>query len=191
MELLLRHSENALAKVNELDKTFSSALHKCAFDGDVRVSRWLVEHGAIVDASDALGLTPLLVAVKMGQCSVVDFLLAHHANCNTRDGNGNGAAHYCALRNDTAMLSLLLKHGLKVDVQNNELNNPLHLTALHPRPDSREWEEMIALLLLAGCNPAQENACKKTPTDYVGRNLKKLYAKDEVLRRNALAAKVK
>lgn len=137
MELLLKHSENALAKVNELDKTRSSALHKCAFDGDVRVSEWLVKHGAIVDASDALGLTPLLVAVKMGQCNVVSFLLAHGAHCNRQDGNGNSAAHYCALRNDTAMLSLLLEHGLNVDVQNNELNNPLHLTSLHPRPDSR------------------------------------------------------
>ena len=39
MELLLKHSENALAKVNELDKTRSSALHKCAVDGDVQVSQ--------------------------------------------------------------------------------------------------------------------------------------------------------
>ncbi|EPY19101.1 ankyrin [Strigomonas culicis] len=186
MEVLLRHSEEPAAKVNELDKNHSSALHKCAFDGDVRVSRWLVEHGATVDTVDKQSLTPLLVAVKMGQKNVVEYLLSQGANSNQVDDHGNCGAHFCAMRCDTTILNLLLKAGATVKVQNSDFNNPLHLAAIHQRPDSKEWEELVADLLTAGCDPDQENASRKKPADYLNRGLKSLFSREEVQRRRAI-----
>lgn len=191
MEVLLRHSDDPAAKVNELDKSKSSALHKCAFDGDVRVSRWLVEHGAVVDACDSDGVTPLLVAVKMGQHAVTQYLLEQGANPNKKDRQGNTCVHFCAIRCDTTILQMLLKAGVNLCVQNEDYNNPLHVAAMHPRPDSKEWEDLIALLVHHGCSLTQDNASHKIPTDYVGRNLKRLFGKDEVSRRRAAEFKAR
>lgn len=186
MELLLTHSDDPVAKVNELDRNKSSALHKCAFDGDVRVSRWLVEHGANVNARDNQDVTPLLVAVRMGQRDVTEYLLEQHADCNRDDMRGDTAVHFCAVRCDTTILKMLLAAGANPRVHNADLNTPLHAAALNQRPDSKEWEEVISILLLAGADPEQENASRKTPADYVGRGLKKLFCKEEVLRRREL-----
>lgn len=182
MEVLLQHSENPLQKVNELDKNRSSALHKCAFDGDVRVSRWLVEHGAVVDSKDSMDVTPLLVAVKMGQKDVAKYLLEQGANANKADFQGNCSVHFCAIRCDPTILKMLLDAGANPQVQNGDLNNPLHVAALHQRPDSKEWEDLLALLLFAGCDPNQENVSRKKATDYVGRGLKRMFSLEEVKR---------
>lgn len=190
MEVLLQHSDNPTEKVNELDKNRSSALHKCAFDGDVRVSRWLIEHGASVEVEDNMRVTPLLVAVRMGQREVTEYLLQQKADSNTQDAQGNSCVHFCAIRCDTTILNMLLRAAANPQARNADLNTPLHMAALHQRPDHREWEELIAILLLAGCDPQQENASKKRPVDLVGRSLKKLFSKDEVLRRREVEAQV-
>ncbi|CCW61524.1 unnamed protein product [Phytomonas sp. EM1] len=189
MEILLQHSENPVAKVNELDKNKSSALHKCAFGGDVQVSRWLVEHGAKVDEVDCMGLTPLLVAVKMGQKEVAEYLLSQKANCNKQDIKGNSCIHFCVVRCDLAILNMLLRVGANPNVINADGCNPLHIATIHQRPDSQEWEELVATLLLAGCNPQHENVSCKKPSDYLGRGLKKLFVKEEVQRRRELELK--
>ncbi|EPY33655.1 ankyrin domain protein [Angomonas deanei] len=190
MDVLLKRSADAAAKVNELDKNKSSALHKCAFDGDVRVSRWLVEHGATVDTADNQGVTPLLVAVKMGQRSVVEYLLSQGADSNRRDAQGNTCVHFSSMRCDTTVLKMLIDAGASTKVQNNEFNTPLHLTALYQRPDSKEWEELIALLLKSGCDPNVENASRKKAADYVNRGLKKLFTMEEVAHREQLEQEV-
>lgn len=188
MEVLLKHTEDPVAKVNELDRNGSAALHKCAYDGDVRVSRWLVDHGATVDVRDTTGTTPLLAAVKMGQRAVVSFLLSKGADVNTPDGLGNTGVHLCAVRCDVEMLRLLIGSGASVEVTNAELNTPLHVAALHPRPEMPEWEELIAVLLEAGCDPTKTNASQRTPADYMGRSLKRVFQPEEVARRRSARA---
>lgn len=183
MEVILRHSDKPEVKVNELDRQRSSALHKCAFDGDVRVSRWLVDHGASIDVADATDATPLLIAVKMGQTEVVEFLLSKGADCNRQDRQGNSGLHYCAVRCDVGVARLLLAAGAKPRLVNEEFNSPLHIVAQHARPDSGVWEEMVGLLLMAGCDPQQVNASNKKPSDYVSRGLKKIFTKEDVERR--------
>ncbi|KAK7195368.1 Ankyrin repeats (3 copies)/Ankyrin repeat/Ankyrin repeats (many copies) [Novymonas esmeraldas] len=183
MEVILRHSDKPEAKVNELDRQRSSALHKCAFDGDVRVSRWLVEHGASVDVADSTDATPLLIAVKMGQTDVVEYLLSKGADCNRQDRQGNSGLHFCAVRCDVKVARLLLAAGANPRLLNEEYNSPLHIVAQNARPDSGTWEEMVGVLLMAGCDPLQVNASNKKPNDYVSRGLKKIFTKEDVERR--------
>lgn len=191
MEVILRHSDAPADKVNELDRQRSSALHKCAFDGDVRVSRWLVEHGATIDVADAANATPLLVAVKMGQTAVVEYLLSHGADCNRQDQQGNSGLHFCAVRCDLQVAQLLLNARANPRLLNTELNSPLHIAAQCARPDSPAWEQMVGLLLMAGCDPLQLNASKKKPSDYVGRGLKRVFTKEAVEQRARKEAKTK
>lgn len=183
LELLLRFSDNPKQKVNESDKNKCTALHKCAYDGDVRVSRWLLEHGASVDARDVHETTPLLVAVKMGREDIVKLLIHHGADVNQKDSHGNRSVHYCASRCLPKILKILVQNGAMVNVQNDEFNNPLHLAAIHQRSDSNEWENLVVDLVRCGCDLKQENASLKTPDAYVGRSLKYLFTQEEVKRR--------
>lgn len=183
LELLLKFSEDPKMKVNEADKNKCTALHKCAYDGDVRVSQWLLQHGAIVDAKDVHDTTPLLVAVKMGREDIVDLLLKHNADPNQKDSHGNRAVHYCASRCLPKILKRLVKAGAQVTVQNDEFNNPLHLAAINQRADSNEWENLVVDLVRYGCDLKQENASAKVAEAYVGRSLKPLFTHDEVRRR--------
>ncbi|KAG8346283.1 hypothetical protein TRVL_02882 [Trypanosoma vivax] len=178
MEILLKRSKDAHAKVNELDRNKCSALHKSASDGDVRVTKWLVEHGAIVDQKDVNDTTPFLMAVKMGKPEVAEYLIQQGASCDQVDVRGNRPVHYCSIRCDYKILKILIGANALVNVQNNDLNTPLHLAAIHQRPNSRDWEELITLLLDAGCDPTVENASRKKPADYVGRGLKKIFSNE-------------
>ncbi|AAZ12019.1 Ankyrin repeats (3 copies), putative [Trypanosoma equiperdum] len=189
MEVLLKRSDNPKNKVNELDRNKCSALHKSASDGDVRVSKWLVEHGAEVDQKDADDTTPLLMAVKMGKPDVAEYLIKQDANRDQADSHGNRPVHYCAIRCDYKILKILIDAGATVNVQNNDLNNPLHLAAIHQRPNSREWEDLIELLLDSGCDPAVENASRKKPADYVGRSFKKFFSNEVSVERRRLEKK--
>ncbi|KPI84845.1 hypothetical protein ABL78_6102 [Leptomonas seymouri] len=191
MEVIFARSETPAEKVNELDRQRSSALHKCAFDGDVRVSRWLVEHGATIDVADAANATPLLVAVKMGQTAVVEYLLSQGADCNRQDQQGNSGLHFCAVRCDLPVAQLLLNSRANPRLMNAELNTPLHIAAQHVRLDSPAWEQMVGLLLMAGCDPLQLNASNKKPSDYVGRGLKKVFTREAVEQRMRKEAKAR
>ncbi|CAM40479.1 conserved hypothetical protein [Leishmania braziliensis MHOM/BR/75/M2904] len=182
MEAILRHSDTPEVKVNELDRQRSSALHKCAFDGDVRVSRWLVEHGANIDVADSTDATPLLIAVRMSQTEAVEFLLKNGADCNWQDRQGNSCLHFCAVRCDVKIARLLLAAGANPRLLNEEYDSPLHIVAQHSRLDSGAWEEMVGLLLMAGCDPLQVNVSNKKPSDYVSRGMKRIFIKEDVER---------
>ena len=186
LELLLKHSKNPSQKVNEMDKNKCTALHKCAYDGDLRISQWLLDHGASVDAKDHHETTPLLVSVKMGREDVVDLLLSKGADYNQRDVKGNRAVHYCASRCLPRILERLVRAGAAVAVQNDEFNNPLHLAALNQRADSNEWEQLVVDLVRFGCDLKQENGAGKIPEALVGRALKPLFSQEEVKRRHEI-----
>ncbi|ESL09830.1 hypothetical protein TRSC58_02445 [Trypanosoma rangeli SC58] len=138
MEILLKRSNDPVSKVNELDRNECSALHKSASDGDVRVTQWLVEHGAFVDQRDFNNTTPLLMAVKMGRKEVVEYLIHQGAACDLADRQGNRPVHFCAIRCDSKILKLLLDANAAVNVQNGGFDPPLHLAAIYQRPNYKE-----------------------------------------------------
>jgi ankyrin repeat protein len=59
----------------------ATALHFAAINGRLDAVRWLLEHGAALDAQDdEFGMTPVAWANEKGQRSMVDFLLAQGAS---------------------------------------------------------------------------------------------------------------
>jgi len=59
----------------------ATALHFAAINGRLDAVRWLLEHGAMLDAEDdEFGMTPVAWANEKGQRSMVDFLLAQGAS---------------------------------------------------------------------------------------------------------------
>ncbi len=65
---------------------------------------------SIIDAQDTAGCTPLHVAVRRGYSFFVNLLLRNHADTNIVDRRGKKPIDYALANNNTAIVSLLLKH---------------------------------------------------------------------------------
>ena len=63
-------------------------LQSAAAAGDLARATLLLDRGAAVDARDALGRTPLLLAVAQNRLAVVRLLLARGADPNAADNAG-------------------------------------------------------------------------------------------------------
>lgn len=83
---------------------YSSELtvHKiCFFPDKINITKYLLEHGAEIDARNNQGKTPLLTAIKdgyyvaqpMDKYDVVKLLLEKGATINIQDNNGDTALH--------------------------------------------------------------------------------------------------
>eukprot|EP01126_Amoeba_proteus_P047286 TRINITY_DN5388_c0_g1_i10.p1 TRINITY_DN5388_c0_g1~~TRINITY_DN5388_c0_g1_i10.p1 ORF type:complete len:640 (-),score=125.86 TRINITY_DN5388_c0_g1_i10:55-1974(-) len=101
----------------------------------------LVEHGALVDAVNNMGETPLFYAIKTYAIHNITFLLKHGANPNAVDSLGNTPLHLASSMGQIATVLLLLKNGANVMLHNNELQTPLHLAMM-----KRQWGVAYHLL---------------------------------------------
>src|SRR5262249_30187500 len=86
-EWLVEHHAN----VNALDHEDGTVLHRAVIDDrspKLKMLRFLLEHGATVDARRKGIETPLHVAVFLGRADVVSLLLAHGADVHARGNFG-------------------------------------------------------------------------------------------------------
>lgn len=61
---------------------------------DLKLIEWLIEQGADVDAPDAKGVTPLMLAAKFGNVAKSRLLVESGATITRKDSNGKCADHY-------------------------------------------------------------------------------------------------
>ena len=92
------------------ERGMSPAYIQSERDAPLLIVRNLIEHGAAVDAVDADGRTPLMMAAMQGWTGVVKELLARKAAANVRDQAGLIAIDY-ADPDDHAILGLLQAAG--------------------------------------------------------------------------------
>lgn len=85
----------------------ASALMWASFKGHLAIVRFLVDHGAPLDASNTLGHTALQWAITSGHTDVVRYLLDHGADPSHRDRQGFDAA-FVAVQNDRLALLVIL-----------------------------------------------------------------------------------
>jgi quinoprotein dehydrogenase-associated probable ABC transporter substrate-binding protein len=77
--------------------------------------RYLVGHGAHVNAVDAEGYPPLVNAARFGFPDVATYLAEHGADPNQADRSGWTALMYAAWGDRADMCSMLLSHGAKLE----------------------------------------------------------------------------
>jgi len=85
----------------------------------------LLAWGANASAADAAGETPLAVAVRTDQSSVVVSLLHAGASVEVRDARGRTALHEGAKAGAEASVQVLLEHGAPLDIVDNYGHTPL------------------------------------------------------------------
>ncbi|XP_061163403.1 ankyrin repeat domain-containing protein 27-like isoform X2 [Saccostrea echinata] len=161
---LLRQNptEKTLVTAYTRDDHGYTALHIAALHGQAHLVDLLVQHGAIVNASDYLGYTPLHLACQKGYQNIILLLIHFGADCTQADGVGNTPLHLCVDSGHEDCVKALVftdkvRTKLEVNAQNNRGDTPLHLAS--------KWgyESIIQILLDSKARTDIKNRKKQTP----------------------------
>ncbi|RKQ63180.1 ankyrin repeat protein [Thermovibrio guaymasensis] len=125
---------------------------------NVEFAKFLVKHGANVNAKDFFGITPLHQAVISGSYKVAKFLIKNGAEVNAKDNYGYTPLHLAAIYNRPKIAKLLIENGADVNAKDNYGNTPLHYcgTTFGTAPTAK-------VLLENGADPTIKNKRGKTP----------------------------
>ena len=96
------------------EKDGSTALHWAAYGGQYDVVKYLVEHGADVNAKDNNDMTPLMDAAQEGHLEVVKYLVEHGADVNAKHGEDWTALTSAARKGHLDVVKYLAEHGAEV-----------------------------------------------------------------------------
>lgn len=82
-------------------------IHWAASDGKISSLSYLLDRRQDINAQDANGCTPLVIAAQHNQLDCVIFLIKNGADATLRDGNGDNALHWGAYKGYEEMVGLL------------------------------------------------------------------------------------
>jgi ankyrin repeat protein len=126
-------------------------LHEAA---NAEVARWLLAHGAQVDARSWRRVTPLHRAVQQGAADVVRVLIEHGADVNAQREAGETPLHFaCSIE----LVESLIEGGADVSVADAEGQTPLHTAVRWNRG------EIVQYLLARGAGASDRDARGGTP----------------------------
>lgn len=137
-------------------------LHEVAVDGDVFFAQQLINEGALIDALDRHGYTPLHLAVLYNRESVVKLLIENGADVNIKTsisrtplyGLKQSAASMCIEKDHEKLLKMILDNG--GDLYSGGGFACEKLTLMHKAvllPDENIANKYIQILLKYGADP--------------------------------------
>ena len=129
VQMLLVHGATTATK----DETGGTALHHAVNKGDLAVTRQLLDNSPDVEALSRMvkrensfrETNSSARAAELRYLSIVQMLLDHGAEIETKDGAGWTALHYTAVRGDLAMMNLLLRYGANVEAMTKYMETAL------------------------------------------------------------------
>ena len=92
------------ARPDRRDKKGCTALHFASYNNQVSLLKILLKTNTDVNMLDFHGQTPLFVAVKMGNASVIDILIQNGGHPDIRDKKGCTALHFTSYNNQVSVL---------------------------------------------------------------------------------------
>lgn len=119
---------SVLRKFDNLDQTDRDGrtlLMNAACYGRVEIVKYLINHGANVNAKDNAGLTALHFAVKDANKGIITLLLDAGADVNCRNNYGNSPIMMCNNLTPHNIFAVLLSYGADPMQKNNFGNNAL------------------------------------------------------------------
>ncbi|KAF1795133.1 Ankyrin repeat-containing domain [Phytophthora cactorum] len=107
-------------------------LHLAVITEEMDVIKELLAAGAMLDAVDADGQTPLLQACLGGQLQIVRLLLNAGANPAHQNKQAHSPLHYLsAFCRDRQLLRDIIANGADVNAKSMKLNTPMHFAAMN------------------------------------------------------------
>jgi len=174
--LIERHAD-----INARDSSSMTPLHillagsgfpRTSFDEYFEVVRYLLEHGAEVDAqANISNSTPLHAASWFGGVKAAQLLLEHGAKVNARNEEGCTPLLRSLIGLDDTFsdsyfgaIRLLLEHGADVNTQDNDQSTPLHVASNYGSLKAAK------LLLEHGASVHLQNNEGQTPFQVASKN---------------------
>jgi len=135
------------------------AAHQCADGEALALIRALVENGAVLDARDNYGQTPLLIAAAGKPASAL-YLIEKNADVRARDASGNTPLLAAAAAGSREVAQALIRRKADVNAADADGTTPLIYAAAHG--DAL----LVKSLLDAGADPMYTDASGHTALDY-------------------------
>jgi ankyrin repeat protein/thiol-disulfide isomerase/thioredoxin len=147
------------AQVNTMTKRGDTAAGWAALGGKLENMKVLLQHGAEINIhvgspDDYIGW-PLITAIRRGNVALVDLLLAHGADIDTRDSHGKTALMYAVQFNQVDVAKLLIVRKADVFAQADyDYNN----TALELAENTGKTEIAALLRIMENGNGKDQHA---------------------------------
>ena len=132
------------ARMTELKKWLaeganpSDELSNAVVANDMDRVRYLVAHGADLNAVDGEGYPTLVSAARFGFTAVATYLVEHKADPNRSDQTGWTSIMYAAWNDQPEMVNMLLAHGAKRDAADNDGLTALAIAAQNGKAKSTD-----------------------------------------------------
>ena len=134
-------------------------LHIAAGTGACGFVRYLIDHGAQINAKDAASSSPLHEAVRSGETACARMLIEAGADVNARDSSGNTPLHLVMpAETRRSMFDLLLGAGANPNLKDVYGETPLHIAARITMS-----RDIIQRLVDAGADLNERNKKGNTP----------------------------
>ncbi len=143
--------------VNAKDDSGNTPLHYAARSKKTEVCRFLLEHGANVDATNKQGRTPLHeTALCYAEYSdAVELLVQHGARMDLRDKRGDTPLHFAAKYGHVTICKFFIERG--ADPKNDVFKGTLHMAAEHGST------EICGVLIDNGMDVNEKDLTEDTP----------------------------
>jgi palmitoyltransferase ZDHHC13/17 len=82
-------------------------IHWAASEGKIKAINFFLERRQDINAQDANGCTPVIIAAQHNRLNCVIFLIKNGADLSLKDVNGDGAIHWAAYKGYVEMIGLL------------------------------------------------------------------------------------
>lgn len=135
-------------------------LDACRRGDSTDVSKMCELFPGLVNAQDAKGYTPLIIAAYNNHPSIVALLLQHGALPDAQDSAGNTALMGASFKGYTEIVQLLLQAGADVNLRNGQGAPALTFAATFGQLD------IARLLLEQGADTSLRDSRGKTPLDH-------------------------
>lgn len=128
--------------INDFSFDGWTPLHLSAFFGHFETAKYLINHGADVNAksTNSSANMPIHAAVAGRKFPLVQLLLEHQADPNVKQEGGWTPLHQAVQQFDKSMVELLLDHGADPNIQRDNGQTPLTIA------EERDYEEIAVLL---------------------------------------------
>lgn len=117
----------------------------------------LMGGGALLDAKNKKGETPLHTVIGSNNQVFIDDLIKHGAALNIQDNLGQTPFYHAVLLNNVPCITFLIEKGVDLNIQDNDGISPLFVAVSKNKPDT------VALLLDKGALPNLPDKHGTTP----------------------------
>ena len=142
----------------------ATAIFMAAAGGHLPCLILLIKAGAKVNQPNAMGQSPLMIAILNNQQMCIESLLENGAEYDYRDPEGKNPLFLAAKHNNLAAITVLLKKGANVNQASHKGCTPLFMAV------EKDFVDCAAALIAAQANPNQAMEGNYTPLHMVSQN---------------------